>query len=193
MRSATNAGKALFTVLMLKRSDVLAALASRPDLIGKTVNKHVSVLREAMELTVADKTIATNPLHGPAHLGQLRPAPARSRSGWLASTSLSHPVEPGDGWSDRKPAATRSSSSGPRPSRPGKPPARSRVSSGEATRSGPRTATVMAPSPTATRPVPWCSRNLARPAAYSESLSAVDPSVYPWSSGKRNGLAPCES
>lgn len=48
-------------VRILKHSDVLTALASRPDLTGKTVNNYVSVLRKAMELAVTDKTISTNP------------------------------------------------------------------------------------------------------------------------------------
>jgi len=36
---------------------VLTALASRPELTGETVNNDVSVLRKAMGLAVADKTI----------------------------------------------------------------------------------------------------------------------------------------
>lgn len=45
----------------VKHSDVLAALAKRPDLSGKTVNNRVSVLREALELAVLDKLLADNP------------------------------------------------------------------------------------------------------------------------------------
>lgn len=45
----------------LKHSDVLTALASRPELSGKTVNNRVSVLREALEMAVLDKLLAENP------------------------------------------------------------------------------------------------------------------------------------
>jgi integrase len=48
----------------LIHSDVLTALATRPDLSGKTVNNYVSVLREAMELAVLDKVILSNPVAG---------------------------------------------------------------------------------------------------------------------------------
>ena len=46
----------------LLHSDILTALAKRPDLSGKTVNNYVSVLREAMALAVLDKVIPTNPV-----------------------------------------------------------------------------------------------------------------------------------
>lgn len=45
----------------LKHSDILEALATRPDLSGKTVNNRVSVLREALELAVLDKLMPNNP------------------------------------------------------------------------------------------------------------------------------------
>lgn len=45
----------------LKHSDVLTALATRPQLTGKTVNNYVSVLREALELAVADRILTDNP------------------------------------------------------------------------------------------------------------------------------------
>lgn len=45
----------------LVHSDLLGALASRPTLHGKTVNNYVSVLREALDLAVADKILAENP------------------------------------------------------------------------------------------------------------------------------------
>jgi integrase len=48
----------------LIHSDILTALAKRPDLSGKTVNNYVSVLREAMELAVLDKVIASSPVAG---------------------------------------------------------------------------------------------------------------------------------
>jgi integrase len=60
---------------MVKHSDVLTALASRPDLTGKTVNNYVSVLRKAMELAVADKTIATNPVSAVARAKHQKPLP----------------------------------------------------------------------------------------------------------------------
>lgn len=46
----------------LRHSDILTALAKRPDLSGKTVNNYVSVLREAMALAVFDKVIQANPV-----------------------------------------------------------------------------------------------------------------------------------
>jgi len=59
----------------LLHSDVLTALAARPDLSGKTVNNYVSVLREAMELAVLDKVIPTNPVNGvPRAKHQKQPA-----------------------------------------------------------------------------------------------------------------------
>jgi len=45
----------------LKHSDVLRAIATRPDLTGKTVNNYVSVLREALELSVLDGILQGNP------------------------------------------------------------------------------------------------------------------------------------
>jgi integrase len=62
-------------VRMLKHSDVLTALASRPDLTGKTVNNYVSVLRKAMELAVADKTISTNPVSAVTRAKHQKPLP----------------------------------------------------------------------------------------------------------------------
>jgi integrase len=51
-------------VKALIHSDILTALAKRPDLSGKTVNNYVSVLREAMELAVLDKVITASPVAG---------------------------------------------------------------------------------------------------------------------------------
>lgn len=48
----------------LLHSDVLTAMATRPDLSGKTVNNYVCVLREAMALAVKDKAIGSNPVVG---------------------------------------------------------------------------------------------------------------------------------
>ena len=62
-------------IRMLKHSDVLTALASRPALSGKTVNNYVSVLRKAMELAVVDKTIATNPVSTVPRAKHQKPLP----------------------------------------------------------------------------------------------------------------------
>ena len=62
-------------VRMLKHSDVLTALASRPDLTGKTVNNYVSVQRKALELAVADKTITTNPVSAVPRAKHQKPLP----------------------------------------------------------------------------------------------------------------------
>ena len=48
----------------LKHSHILTALASRPDLSGKTINNYMAVLREAMELAVLDGEISANPCAG---------------------------------------------------------------------------------------------------------------------------------
>lgn len=45
----------------VRLSHILSALASRPLLSGKTVNNYVSVLREALQLAVADKLLLENP------------------------------------------------------------------------------------------------------------------------------------
>ncbi|QII84207.1 DUF3596 domain-containing protein [Bordetella hinzii] len=45
----------------LKPSHLLTAIANRPELSGKTVNNYVSVMRQALDLAVADKIIAENP------------------------------------------------------------------------------------------------------------------------------------
>jgi integrase len=48
----------------LKHSQVLAEIARRPDLKGKTINNYVSVLREAMQLAVVDRLMTANPVDG---------------------------------------------------------------------------------------------------------------------------------
>jgi len=45
----------------LKPSHLLTAIAQRPDLTGKTLNNYVSVIRQALDLAVADKIIKSNP------------------------------------------------------------------------------------------------------------------------------------
>jgi integrase len=62
-------------VRALKHSDVLTALASRPDLTGKTVNNYVSVLRGAMDLAASDKLIASNPVNSVARAKHQKPLP----------------------------------------------------------------------------------------------------------------------
>lgn len=49
------------SIKALKLSEILKALAARPDLSGKTVNNYVSVLREAMALAAKDGLIEKNP------------------------------------------------------------------------------------------------------------------------------------
>lgn len=46
----------------LRTSHILTALASRPELSGKTVNNYVAVLREAIQLAVTDKILTENPV-----------------------------------------------------------------------------------------------------------------------------------
>ena len=46
----------------LKTSDILTAIASRPDLTGKTINNYVQVLREAVELAVNDGDLKDSPV-----------------------------------------------------------------------------------------------------------------------------------
>lgn len=45
----------------LTHTHILTALASRPDLSGKTINNYVSVLHEALQLAVREKALADNP------------------------------------------------------------------------------------------------------------------------------------
>lgn len=62
-------------VKALLHSDVLTALAARPDLTGKTVNNYVSVLREAMALAVKDRIIGSNPVEGVPRAKHQKPPP----------------------------------------------------------------------------------------------------------------------
>lgn len=58
----------------VKHSDVLTALAKRPDLSGKTINNRVSVLREAFAMAVLDKLLVDNPVANiPSAKWQRRP------------------------------------------------------------------------------------------------------------------------
>lgn len=84
-------------VRMLKPSDVLTALASRPDLTGKTVNNYVSVLRKALDLAVADGTITSNPITGVPLAKHQKPLPdpfSREEVESLLADMSSHYPEP---------------------------------------------------------------------------------------------------
>lgn len=48
----------------LKHSQVLKAIASRPDLSGKTLTNYLSVLREAFSLAVRDRLVLSSPVDG---------------------------------------------------------------------------------------------------------------------------------
>lgn len=64
----------------LRTSHILTALATRPELTGKTVNNYVGVLREAIELAVTDKILMENPvLKVPRAKHQKEPADPFSR------------------------------------------------------------------------------------------------------------------
>jgi len=60
---------------MLKHSQILTALAARPDLTGKTINNYSSVLREALELAVIEKTLVSNPAAAVPRYKHQRPPP----------------------------------------------------------------------------------------------------------------------
>lgn len=79
----------------LKRSDVLTAIASRPDLTGKTINNYVQVLREALELAVDDGDLKENPVAKiPPAKHQKEPPDPFSRdeaSQIVASVHANHP------------------------------------------------------------------------------------------------------
>lgn len=51
-------------VKTLRHSQVLTALAARPDLSGKTLTNYLSVLREAFSLAVRDKLVDASPVDG---------------------------------------------------------------------------------------------------------------------------------
>lgn len=59
----------------LVHGDILTALATRPDLSGKTVNNYVSVLREALQLAVLDKVLASNPAGAVPRAKHQKPPP----------------------------------------------------------------------------------------------------------------------
>jgi integrase len=59
----------------LVHSDILTALATRPDLSGKTVNNYVSVLRESLDLAVLDRIIPANPAGAVPRAKHQKPPP----------------------------------------------------------------------------------------------------------------------
>lgn len=59
----------------LKPSHVMTTVANRPDLSGKTLNNHTSVLREAMQLAVLDKVILENPIANITSAAYQKPDP----------------------------------------------------------------------------------------------------------------------
>lgn len=59
----------------LKLSHILHAIATRPDMSGKTVNNYVSVLRQALDLAVADKVLQENPAEKVPRAAHQRPPP----------------------------------------------------------------------------------------------------------------------
>jgi integrase len=62
-------------VKALLHSDILTALATRPDLTGKTINNYVSVLRETMALAVRDRLVPSNPVEGVTRAKHQKPPP----------------------------------------------------------------------------------------------------------------------
>ena len=59
----------------LRTSDILTAIADRPDLSGKTVNNYTSVLRAALDLAVLDGKLAANPAAAIEPAAHQRPVP----------------------------------------------------------------------------------------------------------------------
>jgi integrase len=63
------------SVRALKLSHILTAIASRPELTGKTVNNYVSVLRQALDLAVADRVLPANPAEDVPRQKHQKPPP----------------------------------------------------------------------------------------------------------------------
>lgn len=59
----------------LVRSQILSALATEPTWTGKTRNNKLSVLRQALQLAVADEVIAANPVDGIGAFSHQAPEP----------------------------------------------------------------------------------------------------------------------
>lgn len=75
--SADGGASTLGTVPLrgLKHTQILTAIAARPDLTGKTLNNYASVLREALELAVIEKTLQSNPAAAVPRYKHQRPPP----------------------------------------------------------------------------------------------------------------------
>ncbi|MDR5735855.1 DUF3596 domain-containing protein [Caballeronia sp. LZ025] len=79
----------------LKLSHILTAIASRPDLSGKTINNYVSVLRQAFTLAVTDKLLSTNLAEAvPRAKHQRQPADPFSRAESEAIIAEAAKVDP---------------------------------------------------------------------------------------------------
>lgn len=50
-----------FNLRVVRTSHLMAAIAARPDLSGKTINNYACIVRDALELAVIDKLITENP------------------------------------------------------------------------------------------------------------------------------------
>ena len=59
----------------LLTSHIQRAIATRPDLTGKTINNYVSVLREAVELAITDKVLRENPVEKVPRAKHQKPPP----------------------------------------------------------------------------------------------------------------------
>ena len=64
----------------LLQSEIQKALAARSDLSGKTINNYVSVLRQALDLAVADRLIDANPVAKVPRAKHQKAPPDRKRS-----------------------------------------------------------------------------------------------------------------
>lgn len=80
---------------LLVPSQINIAIASKPDLSGKTINNYVSVLREALESAVADRVLATNPATVVKRAKYQKPVPdpfsAEEREKIIAKMAERHP------------------------------------------------------------------------------------------------------
>lgn len=72
-----NSGHAISDIVLrtLRKSHLLHGIASRPALSGKTINNYVSVMRDALDLALADKLIDENPATGIARAKHQKPPP----------------------------------------------------------------------------------------------------------------------
>lgn len=59
----------------LKLSHIKTVVAARPDLTGKTINNYVAVLRQALDLAVADRVLTANPAEDVPRAKHQKPPP----------------------------------------------------------------------------------------------------------------------